>query len=60
MKSLGTVSRWSANAPMKMEAEDVVLAQMFCMRNGVRTRREEEGAEEDFFCLLCVKLSGER
>lgn len=38
----------------RMKERDSVLAQMFCLRNGVRTRREEEGTEKEFFSVLCV------
>lgn len=36
-----------------MEERNSILAQMFCLRNGVRTRREKKEVKE-FSTVLCV------
>lgn len=41
---------------MMVEFDDFLLAQMFCLRNGVRTRREEEEEEADESFRLCVSF----
>lgn len=38
----------------------LILAQMFCLRNGVRTKREKRGTRgRSFRTVLCVRFSGQ-